>query len=88
MGGVLYRRFGRSDILGDFLKFSKKSFGSVRLFSFPNFWAKKKSKSDFRTPLAGGPNVRYNTPPIDQGIFNLPESTQKFRISNFGSNTA
>ena len=63
MGGVLYRGFGKNDILGDFLRFSKKSFASVRLFSFRNFLAKKISKSDFRTPLTGGPNVRYDTPP-------------------------
>ena len=48
--GVLYRSFGKSDILGDFLTFSKKYFASVRLFSFLDFEAKKKSKSDFRTP--------------------------------------
>ena len=89
MGGVLYRSFGKSDILGDFLTFSKKSFASVRLFSFLEFEAKKKSKSDFRTPLAGGPNVRYNTPPpIDQRFLNLPESGQIFRISNFCFDTS
>ena len=33
--GVLYRSFGKSDILGDFLtSISKKYFVSVRLFSF------------------------------------------------------
>ena len=40
----------------------------MRLFSFLDFEAKKKSKSDFRTPLAGGPNVRYNTPPLIRGL--------------------
>ena len=43
---MLYRSFGKSDILGDFLTFLKKSFASVRLFSFIDFEAKKKSKSE------------------------------------------
>ena len=73
---------------GRLFKVFEKIFCKCASFFLPRLCGEKKSKSDFRTPLAGGPNVRYNTPPIDQRFLNLSESGQIFRISNFCFDTA
>ena len=79
-GGGLYHQFGKNGILGDFLGISKKSFANVPFFCFSNFWAKKLPKSDFRTPLAGGPKVRYNTPQLIRGVMTLNKMPKNFAL--------
>ena len=63
MGGGVVPQLWEKCHSGRFFNVFEKIFCKCASFFLPRLWGEKKSKSDFRTPLAGGPNVRYNTPP-------------------------